>query len=145
MSSYREVAVPFAFGFGIGPFSKTLIGNQFHPPAIPPQYCELGDGGPAPVYTGFADFQQLVTSACIFRPMNSNRAINGDVVRTRREANEDHFRAAQAEGAPGRGYPPGPLGFATSSCGVGVCWGEYGSSLFVGTYPPTAQRIIRCT
>jgi len=77
----------------IGPFSKTLIRNQFHPPATPPLST---DGGPVPVYTGFADFQQLVTSACIFRPMNSNRAINGDVVRARREANEDHFRAAQA-------------------------------------------------
>jgi len=43
------------------------------------------------VYTGFADFHDLATSNCEFSPMNSNRAINQDVVRARTMENVLHF------------------------------------------------------
>ncbi|GBG30708.1 Hypothetical Protein FCC1311_069282 [Hondaea fermentalgiana] len=44
------------------------------------------------VYTGFADFATLNESECLFRPMNSNRAINDDVVRERVAANERRLK-----------------------------------------------------
>mmetsp|Transcript_10273 Transcript_10273/g.20155 ORF Transcript_10273/g.20155 Transcript_10273/m.20155 type:complete len:322 (-) Transcript_10273:318-1283(-) len=39
------------------------------------------------VYTGFADFKTLTESECIFMPMNSNRAVNNDVVEERVQSN----------------------------------------------------------
>lgn len=41
------------------------------------------------VYTGFASFRDLAQSQCKFVPMNSNRAINRDVVRQRVQENVD--------------------------------------------------------
>jgi len=44
-----------------------------------------------PIYTGFANFIDLARSACEFVPMNSNRAINKEVVADRVRENEENF------------------------------------------------------
>lgn len=44
------------------------------------------------VYTGFGLYSDLATSRCGFTPMNSNRAINRDVVKKRVEENEEAFQ-----------------------------------------------------
>lgn len=43
------------------------------------------------VYTGFATYGELAVSRCDFVPMNSNRAINKDVVRQRVNENKEAF------------------------------------------------------
>ena len=44
-----------------------------------------------PVYTGFAQYASLMKSGCTFLPMNTNRAINDDVVTQRVHENEESF------------------------------------------------------
>ena len=44
-----------------------------------------------PVYTGFAQYASLMKSGCAFLPMNTNRAINDDVVAERVLENEENY------------------------------------------------------
>jgi len=45
------------------------------------------------IFTGFANYAALTNSHCQFIPMNSNRAINKEVVAVRVKENEEHFDA----------------------------------------------------
>ncbi|CAK9044042.1 Uncharacterized protein SCF082_LOCUS25079 [Durusdinium trenchii] len=48
------------------------------------------------VYTGFADYATLEASECVFQALNSNRALNADVVRERVERNRVELEAKGA-------------------------------------------------
>jgi len=52
-----------------------------------PQKPDLVKSPDGSVYSGFADFNTLINSSCVFMPMNSNRAINKTVVAERVKMN----------------------------------------------------------
>eukprot|EP00405_Crypthecodinium_cohnii_P018120 CAMPEP_0206455864 /NCGR_PEP_ID=MMETSP0324_2-20121206/22028_1 /ASSEMBLY_ACC=CAM_ASM_000836 /TAXON_ID=2866 /ORGANISM="Crypthecodinium cohnii, Strain Seligo" /LENGTH=438 /DNA_ID=CAMNT_0053926693 /DNA_START=171 /DNA_END=1488 /DNA_ORIENTATION=- len=71
-----------------GPRGSPLIALMERAKAVGQVVCDTS----GKVYTGFAPYKDLAVSQCQFVPMNSNRAINRDVVRQRVEENEDHFQ-----------------------------------------------------